>query len=208
MPAFDLDQVGSVMQQRNTRHLHVMANGVGARLRHRLLAPALLYLLLSTLVLITACAGRLYWPQLAPLVLLFCVVLVGWVRAVRRRWLGAYLLAIALLLLLQTGWSGLEPVGVQWAALAAMALGLAQVLIQTARLVRLARVVQLQADGLGDAEILALLPPDAAVAARQWLSGDDRHAAELSEVVSLSVLHACLQQPGMLRRWRREVLPG
>jgi hypothetical protein len=55
---------------------------------------------------------------------------------------------------------------------------------------------------------LALLPPDAAVAARQWLSGDDRHAAELSEVVSLSVLHACLQQPGMLRRWRREVLPG
>lgn len=196
------------MQQRDTRHLQAMVSGVGARLRQRLLAPAPFYLLLSALVLTTVWAGRLYWPPLAPVVLLLCAVLVGWMRSVRRRWLGVYLLALLLLLLLQSGWAGLEPAGVQRAVLAAMALGLAQVLIRTARLVQLSRAVQLQADGLEDAEILALLSPDAAVAAGQWLAGEDRYAAELSEVVSLSVLHASLQRPGMLRRRRRDVLLG
>lgn len=196
------------MQQRGVRSLQMLAGNVGAGFRRRALLPAVFYLVMAVLVLITAWAGRVHWPQLAPLVLLLCAAMMGRMRSVRRRWLGVYLSAVVLLLLLQLPWSGLRPAGVQRVALVAMALALAQVLIYTVRLLRLAQTLQLQADDLEDAAILALLPPQAAEDARQWLAGDERKTAELSEVVSLSVLYATLQSPGVQRRRLRRVLPG
>jgi len=196
------------MQQRGARSLQLLTGGVGAGFRRRTLAPMLFYLLLAAMVVISAMAGRSHWPQLAPFVLLLCGVMVGRMRSVRRRWLGIYLSAVALLLLLQSPWSGLQPAGVQRVALMAMALALAQVLIYTVRLLRLARALQLQAGEMDDAAILALLPPDAVEAARQWLAGDDCRALELAEVVSLSVLYANLQSPAVQRRRLRRVLPG
>ena len=196
------------MQQRGLRSLRLLAGGVGAGFRRRALAPVLLYLVLAVVVLITAWLGRSHWPQLAPLVLLLCAGLLGWVRQVRRRWLGVYLLAVVLLLLLQSPWSGLAPAGVERVAIVAMALGLAQLLVHTVRVLRFSRALQLQVDGLDDAAILALLPPEAGEDARRWLGGDDRKAAELSEVVSLSVLYAALQSPGTQRRDLRRILMG
>ncbi|KRG64839.1 hypothetical protein ABB27_16145 [Stenotrophomonas terrae] len=196
------------MQQRGVRSLQMLAGNVGAGFRRRALLPAVFYLVMAVLVLITAWAGRALWPQLAPLVLLLCAAMMGRMRSVRRRWLGVYLSVVVLLLLLQLPWSGLQPAGVQRVALVAMALALAQVLIYTVRLLRLAQTLQLQADDLEDAAILALLPPQAAEDARQWLAGDERKTAELSEVVSLSVLYATLQSPGVQRRRLRRVLPG
>lgn len=196
------------MQQRGLRSLRLLAGGVGTGFRRSALAPVMFYLVLAVVVLITAWLGRSHWPQLAPLVLLLCAGLLGWVRQVRRRWLGVYLLAAVLLLLLQSPWSGLAAAGVERVAVVAMALGLAQLLVHTARVLRLARALQLQVDALDDAAILALLPPEAAEDARRWLGGDDRNAAELSEVVSLSVLYAALQSPGTQRRDLRRILMG
>ena len=196
------------MQQRGLRSLRLLAGEVAAGFRRRALAPALSYLVLAVVVLVTAWLGRSHWPQLAPLVLLLCGGLLGWVRQVRRRWLGVYLLAAVLLLLLQSAWSGLAPAGVERVAVVAMALGLAQLLLHTARVLRFSRALQLQVDGLDDAAILALLPPEAAEDARRWLGGDDCKAAELSEVVSLSVLYAALQSPGAKRRDLHRILMG
>ena len=196
------------MQQRGLRGLRLLAAGVGGGFRRRALAPVLLYLVLAVVVLVTAWLGRSHWPQLAPLVLLLCGGLLGWVRQVRRRWLGVYLSAAVLLLLLQSPWSGLAPAGVERVAVVAMALGLSQLLLHTARVLRFSRALQLQVDGLDDAAILALLPPEAAEDARNWLGGDDRKAAELSDVVSLSVLYAALQSPGAKRRDLRRILMG
>ena len=196
------------MQQRGLRNLRLLVAGVGTRFRQRALAPRVLYLLLAAMVLITTWLGRSYWPQLAPLVLLLCGGLLGWVRQVRRRWLGVYLLAVVLLLLLQSPWSGLASAGVERVAVVAMGLGLAQLMVHTARVLWFARALQSQVDGLDDAAILALLPPEVAEDARQWLGGDDRKAAELSEVVSLSVLYAALQSPGTQRRDLRRILMG
>ncbi|WP_296246249.1 hypothetical protein [uncultured Stenotrophomonas sp.] len=190
------------------RCLRLLAGGVGTGFRRRALAPVSLYLLLAVVVLITAWLGQSYWPQLAPLVLLLCAGLLGWVRRVRQRWLGVYLAAVVLLLVLQSTWSGLTAAGVERVALVAMALGLAQLLIHSSRVWRFSRALQLQVDGLDDAAILAVLPPEAAEEARQWLGGDDRKAAELSEVVSLSVLYAVLQAPGTQRRHLRRILMG
>jgi hypothetical protein len=208
MVAIKLETVEVVIQQRGLRSLRLLAGGVGAGFRRRALAPASLYLLLTVVVLITAWLGRSYWPQLAPLVLLLCAGLLGWMQRVRQRWLGVYLVAIVLLLVLQSPWSGLAAAGVERAAVVAMALGLAQLLIHTARVMRFSRALQLQVDGLDDAAILALLPPEAAEEARRWLGGDDRRAVELSEVVSLSVLYAALQSPGVQRRDLRRILMG
>lgn len=205
MAAIKFATVEVVTQKRSLR---LLAGGVGAGFRSRALAPASLYLLLVVVVLITGSSERSYWPQLAPLVLLLCAGLLGWVRRVRQRWLGVYLVAIVLLLVLQSPWSGLAAAGVERTAVVAMALGLAQLLIHTARVLRFSRALQLQVDGLDDAAILALLPPEAAEEARQWLGGDDRKAAELSEVVSLSVLYAALQSPGVQRRDLRRILMG
>lgn len=196
------------MQQCGLRSLRLLAGGVGAGFRRRALAPVMLYLVLAVVVLITVWLGRSHWLQLAPLVLLLCGGLLGWVRQVRRRWLGVYLLAAVLLLLLQSSWSGLAPAGVERVAIVAMALGLAQLLVHTVRVLRFSRALQLQVDGLDDAVILALLTPEAAEDARQWLAGDERKAAELSEVVSLSVLYASLQSPGTQRRDLRRILMG
>ena len=63
-------------------------------------------------------------------------------------------------------------------------------------------------DELDDAAILAMLPPEAAEDARQWLGGDDRKAPELGEVVNLSVLYAALQSPGTRRSDLRRILMG
>ena len=168
------------MQQRGLRNLRLLVAGVGTRFRQRALAPRVLYLLLAAMVLITTWLGRSYWPQLAPLVLL----------------------------LLQSPWSGLASAGVERVAVVAMGLGLAQLMVHTARVLWFARALQSQVDGLDDAAILALLPPEVAEDARQWLGGDDRKAAELSEVVSLSVLYAALQAPGTRRRHLRRILMG
>ncbi|HEX7989659.1 MAG TPA: hypothetical protein VF513_05810 [Stenotrophomonas sp.] len=208
MVGIKLEMVDVVMQQRGLRSLRLLAGGVGAGFRRRALAPAPLYLLLVVVVVITTWSGRSNWPQLAPLVLLLCAGLLGWVRRVRQRWLGVYLVAIVLLLVLQSSWSGLAAAGVERAAVVAMALGLAQLLIHAARVMRFSRALQLQVDGLDDAAILALLPPEAAEEARRWLGGDDRRAAELSEVVTLSVLYAALQAPGTHRRHLRRILMG
>ena len=196
------------MQQRDPRNLRLLAAGVGAGFRQRALAPVLLYVLLMGVVLIAAWLGHGYWPQFAPLVLLLCGVLLGRVRQVRRRWLGAYLLAVVLLLLLQSPWSGLAPAGVERVAIVAMALGLAQLVVHTGRVLRFARALQSQVDELDDAAILAMLPPEAAEDARQWLGGDDRKAPELGEVVNLSVLYAALQSPGTRRSDLRRILMG
>lgn len=196
------------MQQRGLRNLRLLADGVGAGFRQRALAPVLFYLVLAVVVMVMAWLGRSHWPQIAPLVLLLCGGLLGWVRQVRRRWLGVYLLAAVLLLLLQSPWSGIAAAGVERVAVVAMALGLAQLLVHTTRVLRFSRALQLQVDGLDDASILALLPPEAAEDARRWLGGDDRKAAELSEVVSLSVLYAALQSPGARLRDVRRMLTG
>lgn len=196
------------MQQRGLRSLRLLAAGAGAGFRQRALAPVLFYLLLAVAVLVTALLGRSHWPQLAPLLLLLCGGLLGWVREVRRRWLGVYLLAAVLLLLLQSPWSGLAAAGVERVAAVAMAMGLAQLLVHTARVLRFSRALQLQVDALDDVAILALLPPEAAEDARRWQGGDDRKAAELSEVVSLTVLYAALQLPGTQRRDLRRILMG
>lgn len=208
MAAIKFETVDVVMQKRGLRSLRLLAGGVGTGFRRRALAPVSLYLLLAVVVLITAWLGQSYWPQLAPLVLLLCAGLLGWVRRVRQRWLGVYLVAVVLLLVLQSAWSGLAAAGVERVALVAMALGLAQLLIHTARVWRFSRALQLQVDGLDDAVILTVLPPEAAEEARQWLGGDDRKAVELSEVVSLSVLYAALQAPGTQRRHLRRILMG
>ncbi|PZU23052.1 MAG: hypothetical protein DI584_15560 [Stenotrophomonas sp.] len=205
MAAIKFATVDVVMHKRSLR---LLAGGVGTGFRRRALAPVSLYLLLAVVVLITAWLGQSYWPQLAPLVLLLCAGLLGWVRRVRQRWLGVYLVAVVLLLVLQSAWSGLAAAGVERVALVAMALGLAQLLIHSSRVWRFSRALQLQVDGLDDAAILAVLPPEAAEEARQWLGGDNRKAAELSEVVSLSVLYAALQAPGTQRRHLRRILMG
>lgn len=205
MAAINFATVEVVMQK---RYLRLLAGGVGTGFRRRALAPVSLYLLLAVVVLITVWLGRSYWPQLAPLVLLLCAGLLGWMRQVRQRWLGVYLVAVVLLLVLQSAWSGLAAAGVERVALVVMALGLAQLLIHTARVCRFSRALQLQVDGLDDAAILAVLPPEAAEEARQWLGGDDHKAAELSEVVSLSVLYAALQAPGTQRRHLCRILMG
>ena len=205
MAAINFATVEVVMQK---RCLRLLAGGVGTGFLRRALAPVSLYLLLAVVVLITAWLGRSYWPQLAPLVLLLCAGLLGWVRRVRQRWLGVYLVAVVLLLVLQSAWSGLAAAGVERVAFVTMVLGLAQLLIHTARVWRFSRALQLQVDGLDDAAILAVLPPEAAEEARQWLGGDDHKAAELSEVVSLSVLYAALQAPGTQRRHLRRILMG
>ena len=194
------------MQQRDVRSLQSLAGDVGAGFRRRALAPALVYAVLLMVVLIAVWAGRGHWPQVAPLMLLFCAGMVGRMRSMRRRWLGIYLAAVTLLLLLQSPWSGLAPAGVERVALVAMAFALAQVLIYTVRLLQLAQELQLQANDLDDAAILALLPPEAAEDARRWLAGDDRKVAELRDVVSLSVLCATLRSPGTQRRRSRRAI--
>ncbi len=64
---------------------------------------------------------------------------------------------------------------------------------------QVARQLQASADALDDAQLLALLPVDAARLAQQWRAGDDRHAPELSVVMHLAVMHAALA-PRMRRQ--------
>ncbi len=56
----------------------------------------------------------------------------------------------------------------------------------------MARQLQGAADSLDDAQLLALLPADAAQLAQRWRAGDDRHAPELAVVMHLAVMHAAL----------------
>ncbi|KAG0944172.1 hypothetical protein G6F31_014627 [Rhizopus arrhizus] len=62
---------------------------------------------------------------------------------------------------------------------------------------QVARQLQVAADALDDAQLLALLPPDAAQLAQRWRAGDERHAPELAVVMHLAVMHAAL--PSMAR---------
>ncbi len=194
-----------VMQQRSLRAL---AGGVGRAFRQRALAPGALYVLLALAAAAAVWAGRMHLPLLAPLLLVLCAAVLGWMRQVRRRWLGVYLAAAVLLLVLQSPWSGLDPAGVERVALAAMAAAIAQLLVHTARVLQLSRLLQQRVDQLDDAAILALLPAEAADAARQWQQGDDRRAVELSEVVTLTLLYATLKSPAAQRLWLRRVLLG
>ena len=57
---------------------------------------------------------------------------------------------------------------------------------------QMARQLQGAADSLDDAQLLALLPADAAQLAQRWRAGDDRHAPELAVVMHLAVMHAAL----------------
>jgi len=194
-----------VMQQRS---LQMLADGVGRAFRQRALAPAALYLLLGGAVAGAVWAGRMHWPLLAPGLLVLCAVVLGWMQQVRRRWLGIYLVAALLLLVLQSPWSGLDPAGVERVALAAMALAVAQLLVHTVRVVQLSWALQAQVDAMDDTAILALLPGEAAGAARQWQQGDERRALELQDVVTLTLLYAVLKSPLAQRLWLRRVLLG
>jgi hypothetical protein len=64
---------------------------------------------------------------------------------------------------------------------------------------QMARQLQGAADALDDAQLLALLPADAANLAQQWRLGDDRYAPELAVVMHLAVMHAALS-PRMRRQ--------
>ncbi|KAG0919897.1 hypothetical protein G6F32_015886 [Rhizopus arrhizus] len=57
---------------------------------------------------------------------------------------------------------------------------------------QVARQLQVAADALDDAQLLALLPPDAAQLAQRWRAGDERPAPELAVVMHLAVMHAAL----------------
>lgn len=70
--------------------------------------------------------------------------------------------------------------------------------------------VRLQAvvDSLEDAELLAVLPAEAAAEARRWMAGDERDAGRLAVVVPLAALHVAQRRCDVRVRGGRALLQG
>lgn len=173
-------------QQRSLRQL---VGPVGADYQRRALPPGWVW---AALALLLASTGLTALPATAAAALVASAVVVHWPRRTRIHWLGWRLPALAVLAALP--WA--PEVLSQWfehgLALTLMSLASLSIGMHVWQSRQLARQLQDVADAMDDAQLLALLPADAAALARQWRAGDDRHAPELTVVMHLAVMHAAL----------------
>ncbi|KAF1017550.1 MAG: hypothetical protein GAK31_00816 [Stenotrophomonas maltophilia] len=175
-----------VTQQRSLRQL---VGPVGDAYRRRALPPGWVWALLS-LLLLAACLAAL--PAIAATALLASAVVVHWPRRGQAQWLGWRMAGLGVLAVAAWGPDVLAHWFEHGMALALLALAGTSVLAYVQQSRQMARQLQCAADAMDDAQLLALLPDDAAQLARQWRSGDDRHTAELKVVMHLAVMHAAL----------------
>lgn len=176
----------SAIQQRSLRQL---VGPVGADYQRRALPPGWVWAVLALLVAGT-CLTEL--PATAAAALVASAVVVHWPHRDRAHWLGWRLPALAVLAALPWGPDVLSQWFEHGLALTLMSLASLSIVVHLWQSRQLARQLQGAADALDDAQLLALLPADAAQLAQQWRAGDDRHAPELAVVMHLAVMHAAL----------------
>ncbi|MBA0265187.1 hypothetical protein D7T58_10860 [Stenotrophomonas maltophilia] len=180
-------------QQRSLRQL---VGPVGADYQRRALPPGWVWAVLAVLLAAT-------WPTEPPATaaaaLVSSAVVVHWPQRGRLHWLGWRLPALAVLAALLWGPDVLSQWFEHGLALTLMSLASLSIGVHVWQSRQVARQLQASADALDDAQLLALLPVDAARLAQQWRAGDDRHAPELSVVMHLAVMHAALA-PRMRRQ--------
>ncbi|PJL10795.1 hypothetical protein B9Y66_17125 [Stenotrophomonas maltophilia] len=174
------------MQQRSLRQL---VGPVGADYQRRALPPGWVWAVLAVLL---AATWATELPATAAAALIASAVVVHWPRRGRFHWLGWRLPALAVLAALLWGPDVLSQWFEHGLALTLMSLASLSIGVHVWQSRQLARQLQASADAMDDAQLLALLPVDAARLAQQWRAGDDRHAPELSVVMHLAVMHAAL----------------
>lgn len=174
------------MQQRSLRQL---VGPVGADYQRRALPPAWVW---AALALLLAAAGLSELPAMAAVALVASAVVVHWPQRGRAPWLGWRLPALAVLAALLWGPEVLSQWFEHGLAFTLMSLASLSIAVHVWQSRQRARELQVAADALDEAQLLALLPADAAQLAQRWRAGDDRHAPELAVVMHLAVMHAAL----------------
>ncbi|WP_343649518.1 hypothetical protein [Stenotrophomonas sp.] len=173
-------------QQRSLRQL---VGPVGADYQRRAVPPVWVWAVMAMLLAATWLSEL---PATAAAALVASAVVVHWPQRGRMHWLGWRLPALAVLAALLWG----PDVLAQWfehgLALTLMSLASLSMGVHVWQSRQTARQLQGAADALDDAQLLSLLPADAARLAQQWRAGDDRHAPELAVVMHLAVMHAAL----------------
>lgn len=190
----------AVVSATQGRSLRQLVGPVGSDYLHRAVPPAWVWALLAASV---GVALLVELPAMAAAALLASAVVVYWPRR-QRPALGIWRL-LGLVGLAVAAWVP-EPDGLaQWfehgLSLAMMGLAGASTLAHLVQARRLSRALQRAADAMDDQHLLALLPDEAAQAARQWRAGDDSRRQELAVVMHLAVMHAALapqRRAGML----------
>lgn len=153
------------------------------------LAPGWVWAVLGVLLAATALTEL---PATAAAALVASAVVVHWSQRGRIHWLGWRLPGMAVLAALLWGPEVLSQWFEHGLAVVLMSLASLSIGVHVWQSRQLARQLQGAADSLDDAQLLALLPADAAQMAQQWRAGDDRHAPELAVVMHLAVMHAAL----------------
>ena len=173
-------------QQRSLRQL---VGPVGADYQRRAVPPAWVW---AGMAMLLAATWLSELPATAAAALVASAVVVHWPQRGRMHWLGWRLPALAVLAALLWG----PDVLAQWfehgLALTLMSLASLSMGVHVWQSRQTARQLQGAADALDDAQLMSLLPADAARLAQQWRAGDDRHAPELAVVMHLAVMHAAL----------------
>lgn len=173
-------------QQRSLRQL---VGPVGADYQRRALPPGWVWAVLGVLLAATWLSEL---PATAAAALVASAVVVHWPQRGRTHWLGWRLPALAVMAALLWGPEVLSQWFEHGLAVALMSLASLSIGVHVWQSRQLARQLQGAADSLDDAQLLALLPADAARMAQRWRAGDDRHAPELAVVMHLAVMHAAL----------------
>lgn len=182
------------------RSLRQLIGPVGSDYLNRAVPPAWVCAVLAASV---GVALLIELPAMAAAALLASAVVAYWPQR-RRPALGVWRL-LGLAGLAAVAWVP-EPDGLaEWfehgLSLAIAALAGASICTHLVQARRLSRALQQAADGMDDQHLLALLPEEAAQAARQWRAGDDSRRQELAAVMHLAVMHAALSpqmRAGML----------
>jgi len=184
------------------RSLTHLVGQVGLQYLRRLLPPAWLALCLLAVAALWMAASSHDLLAFTACSVAFSGLLLHWPRRhlQRRPWLRLGVLAVIVALAFAPALAVLPLV--RNALYAVSALGLVQALNHLAGALRLSLRLQRSAQGLDDASLLALLPPDAREDALRWQHGDDSKSAELGQVVQLAALWlamtaigACPPQP-------------
>lgn len=173
-------------QQRSLRQL---VGPVGADYQRRALPPGWVWALLGLLL---AATWLTELPATAAAALVASAVVVHWAQRGRTHWLGWRLPGLAVLAALLWGPEVLSQWFEHGLAVVLMSLASLSIGVHVWQSRQVARQLQVAADALDDAQLLALLPPDAAQLAQRWRAGDERHAPELAVVMHLAVMHAAL----------------
>lgn len=188
------------------RELHEFVEQLGAGFRLRELPSWGWILVLLTLIVSAATWSGTMLPLMAVAVVLIC----GWLMPSRKHLQRTLPICCGVALLMVLGWRG-EMIEPPWQILLCWAVIASAVALLGANLLRVIYVskrLQRFADGLDDASMLALLPREVAVDARDWLAGEDGRRNDLALVIHLAVLHAAKHQCDQGRVTARQVVSG